>query len=35
MTAPVLAWLHGPGTDYAAALDADVEVSVNADWGLA
>jgi alanine racemase len=30
----VLAWLHGPGTDYAAALDADVEVSVNADWGL-
>jgi alanine racemase len=34
VTAPVLAWLHGPGTDYAAALDADVEVSVNADWGL-
>jgi alanine racemase len=35
VTAPILAWLHGPGTDYAAALDADVEVSVNADWGLA
>jgi alanine racemase len=35
VTAPVLAWLHGPGADYAAALDADVEVSVNADWGLA
>jgi alanine racemase len=35
ITAPVLAWLHGPGTDYAAALDADVEVSVSADWGLA
>jgi alanine racemase len=35
ITAPLLAWLHGPGTDYAAALAADVEVSVNADWGLA
>jgi alanine racemase len=35
ITAPVLAWLNGPGTDYAAALDADVEVSVNAEWGLA
>ncbi len=28
ITAPVLAWLHGPGTDFAAALAADVEVSV-------
>jgi alanine racemase len=35
VTAPVLAWLHGPGTDFAAALAADVEVSVNAEWGLA
>jgi alanine racemase len=35
VTAPVLAWLHGPGTDYAAALAADVEVSVNAEWALA
>jgi alanine racemase len=35
ITAPVLAWLNGPGTDYAAALDADVEVSVSAEWGLA
>jgi alanine racemase len=35
VTAPVLAWLHGPGTDFAAALRADVEVSVNAEWGLA
>jgi alanine racemase len=35
VTAPVLAWLHTPGTDYAAALAADVEVSVNALWGLA
>ncbi|CCG05076.1 alanine racemase [Blastococcus saxobsidens] len=35
VTAPVLAWLHGPGADFAAALAADVEVSVNAAWGLA
>ncbi|CAA9250217.1 MAG: Alanine racemase [uncultured Blastococcus sp.] len=35
ITAPVLSWLHGPGTDYAAALTADVEVSVNAEWALA
>lgn len=35
ITAPVLAWLHGPGTDFPAALAADVEVSVNAEWGLA
>jgi alanine racemase len=34
VTAPVLAWLHGPGTDYAAALTADVEVSVSAGWAL-
>jgi alanine racemase len=33
--APMLAWLNGPGEDYAAALAADVEVSVNAEWGLA
>jgi alanine racemase len=35
VTAPLLAWLHAPGEDFAAALAADVEVSVNADWGLA
>jgi alanine racemase len=35
ITAPLLAWLHGPGTDFGPALEADVEVSVNADWGLA
>ncbi|TFV52600.1 alanine racemase [Geodermatophilus sp. DF01-2] len=35
ITAPVLAWLHTPGTDHAAALTADVEVSVNAEWALA
>ena len=34
VTAPLLAWLHAPGTDFAAALAADVEVSVNAEWGL-
>jgi alanine racemase len=34
VTAPVLAWLHGPGTDYAAALTSDVEVSVSAGWAL-
>ncbi|PRY52003.1 alanine racemase [Geodermatophilus tzadiensis] len=35
ITAPVLAWLHTPGSDYAAALAADVEVSVNTDRALA
>jgi alanine racemase len=35
ITAPVLAWLHTPGADYAAALAADVEVSVSAEWALA
>ena len=35
VTAPVLAWLNGPGEDFAAALAADVEVSVNAEWALA
>ena len=35
VTAPLLAWLHAPGTDYAAALAADIEVSVNAEWALA
>ncbi|MCU1671519.1 MAG: alanine racemase [Blastococcus sp.] len=34
ITAPLLAWLHTPGTDYAAALAADVEVSVSAEWAL-
>lgn len=27
--APLLAWLHAPGADYAAALNADVEVAVS------
>jgi alanine racemase len=34
ITAPVLAWLNAPGEDYAAALTAGVDVSVNAGWGL-
>src|SRR4051794_1649493 len=34
ITAPLLAWLHAPGTDYAAALAADVELSVSAEWAL-
>jgi len=35
VTAPVLSWQHAPGEDYAAALAADVELSVNAGWALA
>jgi alanine racemase len=35
ITAPVLAWLNAPGEDYAAALTAGIDVSVNAEWGLA
>lgn len=27
--APLLAWLHAPGADYAAALNADVEVAIS------
>ncbi len=29
ITAPVLAWLHPPGTDFAPALRADVEVAIS------
>ncbi|SOD94023.1 alanine racemase [Blastococcus haudaquaticus] len=32
--APVLSWLHNPGTDFVPALEQDVQVSVNAVWGL-
>ena len=35
ITAPLLSWQHAPGEDYAAALPADVELSVNAEWALA
>ncbi|MCW2559210.1 MAG: alanine racemase, partial [Mycobacterium sp.] len=29
VTAPLLAWLHAPGVDFAAALTADVQVAVS------
>lgn len=29
VTAPVLAWLHAPGVDFAPALDADVQIGVS------
>ncbi|HEU0190128.1 MAG TPA: alanine racemase [Mycobacterium sp.] len=29
ITAPVLAWLHRPGTDFAPALEADVQIAVS------
>jgi alanine racemase len=29
VTAPVLAWLHPPGTDFAPALEADVQIAVS------
>ena len=29
ITAPVLAWLHPPGTDFAPALPADVQIAVS------
>jgi alanine racemase len=35
ITAPVLAWLHPPGTDFAAALQADIDVGVSSPHQLA
>ena len=35
ITAPVLAWLHGPGTDFAPALTADVQIAVSSPRQLA
>ncbi|WP_102142321.1 alanine racemase [Mycobacterium hubeiense] len=35
ITAPVLAWLHPPGTDFAPALHADVEVALSSPRQLA
>src|SRR5665647_1539528 len=32
--APVLSWLHVPGTDFGAAIAADVDLSVSALWCL-
>jgi alanine racemase len=35
VTAPVLAWLHAPGTDFAPALEADVQLGVSSERQLA
>jgi alanine racemase len=35
VTAPVLCWLHAPGTDFAAALEADVQLGVSSTRQLA
>ena len=35
VTAPVLAWLHPPGTDFAPALAADVEIGISSTRQLA
>jgi len=32
--APVLSWLHAPGADMAAAIAADIDISVAAAWAL-
>ncbi len=31
----VLSWLHVPGTDFAAAIAADIDLSISASWSLA
>ena len=35
VTAPVLCWLHAPGTDFAPALEADVQLGVSSTRQLA
>jgi alanine racemase len=32
--APLLSWLHAPGTDFGAAIGAGVDLSVSATWAL-
>jgi len=34
ITAPLLAWLHGPATDFVAAIEFDVDIGVSALWQL-
>jgi alanine racemase len=34
LTAPIFAWLHGPQTDFGAAIDADVDLGISALWQL-
>jgi alanine racemase len=32
--APILSWLHVPGSDFAGAISADIDLSVSASWSL-
>lgn len=32
---PILSWLHAPGADFAAALEADIDLGVSGEWALA
>lgn len=32
---PILSWLHAPGADFSAALEADIDLGVSAPWALA
>jgi alanine racemase len=34
ITAPVMSWLHVPGSDFAVAIAADIDLSVSALWSL-
>lgn len=34
ITAPLISWLHVPSSDYVAALEAHIDVSAGAPWGL-
>ncbi|MFF1574106.1 alanine racemase [Leifsonia sp. NPDC058292] len=34
MTVPILAWLHGTGTDFRAGIEADIELGISALWQL-
>ncbi|WP_345764570.1 alanine racemase [Diaminobutyricibacter sp. McL0608] len=34
ITVPLLAWLHGPNTDFLAGIEADIELGISARWQL-
>jgi alanine racemase len=34
IAAPLLSWLHVPGTDFAAAISRDIDLSASAPWAL-
>ncbi|NEN06377.1 alanine racemase [Diaminobutyricibacter tongyongensis] len=34
ITVPLLAWLHGPQTDFQAGIEADIELGISALWQL-